>query len=158
MPNVDEYELEELSAYGKGKLKPVASKNELAKFKAATLLLGLAVFCQATAGPTPAATRAEIDALLTRLESSGCDFNRNGSWYKGAEAKAHLLKKLEYLENKSTLRSTEQFIEQTASSSSSSGKPYLVKCGGANPQPSAQWLSKQLEGLRASGAGSSGKH
>lgn len=35
MPNIDEYELEVLSAYEKGKLKSVATKGELAKFKAA---------------------------------------------------------------------------------------------------------------------------
>ena len=35
MPNIDEYELEILSAYEKGKLKSVATKSELAKFKAA---------------------------------------------------------------------------------------------------------------------------
>ena len=35
MPNIDEYELEVLSAYEKGKLKSVATKSELAKLKAA---------------------------------------------------------------------------------------------------------------------------
>ena len=35
MPNIDEYELEVASAYEKGKLKSVATKRELAKFKAA---------------------------------------------------------------------------------------------------------------------------
>lgn len=35
MPNIDEYELEVLSAFEKGQLKSVATKAELAKFKAA---------------------------------------------------------------------------------------------------------------------------
>lgn len=35
MPKVDEYEREILSAYEKGQLKSVATKEELAKFKAA---------------------------------------------------------------------------------------------------------------------------
>ena len=35
MPKIDEYEIEVLSAYEKGKLKSVATKAELAKFKAA---------------------------------------------------------------------------------------------------------------------------
>ena len=35
MPNIDNYELEILSAYERGKLKSVATKGELAKFKAA---------------------------------------------------------------------------------------------------------------------------
>lgn len=35
MPKIDEYELELVSAFEKGKLKSVATKAELAKFKAA---------------------------------------------------------------------------------------------------------------------------
>jgi predicted DNA binding CopG/RHH family protein len=35
MPKIDDYELEVVSAYEKGKLKSVATKSELAKFKAA---------------------------------------------------------------------------------------------------------------------------
>jgi hypothetical protein len=35
MPKIDSYELEVLSAYEKGQLRSVATKGELAKFKAA---------------------------------------------------------------------------------------------------------------------------
>lgn len=35
MPEIDKYELEIVQAYDKGKLKSVATKSELAKFKAA---------------------------------------------------------------------------------------------------------------------------
>jgi len=35
MPKIDDYELEILNAYEKGQLKSVATKAELAKFKAA---------------------------------------------------------------------------------------------------------------------------
>ena len=35
MPNIDRHEREVLSAYGKGRLKSVAAKSELARFKAA---------------------------------------------------------------------------------------------------------------------------
>ena len=35
MPNIDEYELEIIGAYEKGRLKSVATKSELAKLKAA---------------------------------------------------------------------------------------------------------------------------
>ena len=35
MPTIDEYELEILGSYEKGKLKSIATKSELAKFKAA---------------------------------------------------------------------------------------------------------------------------
>lgn len=114
-----------------------------------SLLLGFA--CSAAlAAPTPGPVRAEIDALLVRLQASGCEFNRNGSWYSGAEAKVHLTRKLEYLEGKSALQNTEQFIDLAASASSSSGKPYEVKCAGSAPTPSRQWLSRELATVRSS--------
>jgi hypothetical protein len=104
----------------------------------------------ALAAPAPAPVRAEIDALLAKLQSSGCEFNRNGSWHSAADAKRHLLRKLEYLENKTTLRTAEQFIELAATSSSSSGQAYQVKCAGGTAQPSAQWLTRELAAIRAS--------
>ncbi|MBQ0935967.1 DUF5329 family protein [Ideonella paludis] len=104
---------------------------------------------QALAAPTPAPIRAEIDALMGKLLASGCQFERNGSLHSGEEAKGHILRKLDYLEGKRTLQSTEQFIELAASRSSSSGKPYFVKCGSAAAVPSQQWLLGQLQSLRA---------
>jgi hypothetical protein len=116
----------------------------------------LAFACvSSVAAPTAAPVRAEIDALLTKLELSGCQFNRNGSWYSGAEAKVHLLNKLDYLEGKTLLQSSEQFIEQAASSSSVSGSPYQVRCAGGAPVQSHQWLTNALAAVRA--AGSKGK-
>ncbi|AKJ29110.1 DUF5329 domain-containing protein [Caldimonas brevitalea] len=109
----------------------------------------------ATSAPLPAATRSEIGALLNRLESSGCRFNRNGSWHAAAEAKQHLLRKLDYLEGKNAVTSTERFIELGASSSSSSGKPYLVQCGTAPAVESAKWLRTELNELRKSGPAAS---
>ena len=105
------------------------------------------------AAPTLAAVRAEIEALLGKLESSRCEFNRNGGWYTGTDAKTHLLGKLEYLENgATTLRSTEQFIELAATSSSTSGRPYQVKCGADPAIPSAVWLKHELAAIRAARA------
>jgi len=103
----------------------------------------------AQAAPLPAPARAEVDALLARLQSSGCQFNRNGSWYSGAEAKDHLLRKLDYLEKKDMVKNAEQFIELGAATSSSSGKPYMVKCGAAAPMESKAWLTAELKAIRA---------
>ena len=116
------------------------------------LLLAMAV---ANAAPLPPAARAEVDALLNRLQASGCEFNRNGSWYAGAEAKAHLLKKLDYLEGKDMVATAEQFIDKGASTSSMSGKPYLVRCAGKAPVESAQWLKAELQQVRVARAASS---
>ena len=87
--------------------------------------------------------------LLTKLQASGCQFNRNGSWYTGSEAKAHLLRKLEYVEGKGTVQSTEHFIELAASKSSFSGRSYQVRCGGQAPVASQVWLIQQLAVVRA---------
>jgi len=103
----------------------------------------------AQAAPLPAPARAEVDALLTRLQASGCQFHRNGSWYNGADARTHLLRKLEYLEKKDLVRNAEQFIDLGASTSSSSGKPYMVKCGSAAPVESKAWLGAELKAIRA---------
>lgn len=118
------------------------------------LLLLAFITTLATAAPLPPPARAEVDALLARLQSSGCEFNRNGSWYAGADAKAHLLKKLDYLEGKDLVKTAEQFIERGASASSMSGKPYLVRCAGKAPVESAKWLTAELQALRGARAAS----
>ena len=109
----------------------------------------LALWCGlSSAASAPAPVRAEIDALLSRLETSNCQFNRNGSWYGGREARNHLLRKLEYIEGRTTLQSAEQFIELAASKSSFSGRAYQVKCGEDPPVESGRWLTALLESIR----------
>jgi Family of unknown function (DUF5329) len=118
------------------------------------LLLFLLTIIFAAAGNAASlspAARAEIDALLSRLEASSCTFNRNGTWYPPAEAKSHLLLKLKYLEDRGAVQSAEQFIERAASTSSTTGQPYLVQCGSGAPVQSGTWLLSQLQGMRASG-------
>jgi hypothetical protein len=112
---------------------------------AAALLAGLTAF----ASEAPKSVHLEIDALFDKLQASGCEFNRNGSWYSGAQARTHLIKKLDYLESKSLVRTTEDFIKLAASTSSSSGQPYQVRCGAAQPVESQTWLQQQLKALRA---------
>ena len=106
----------------------------------------------------PPAAHAESEALLARLAASGCSFNRNGSWYDGAAARDHLQQKLNYLEGKGLVASTEQFIDRGASSSSMSGKAYLVRCGTGQPVESKAWLTVQLQALRSAPAPSPAKH
>lgn len=115
-------------------------------FAALPLLFALS---SSSAADLSAASRVEIDTLLNRLGNSGCQFNRNGSWYNSVDAKAHLTKKLDYLIEKKKVGGTEQFIELAASSSSMSGKAYQVKCGAAQPVPSSAWLNAELQVVRA---------
>ena len=118
------------------------------------LLLFLLTVLLAAAGHAASLSptaRAEIDDLISRLEASSCTFNRNGTWYAAAEAKSHLLRKLKYLEDRGAVQSAEQFIELAASSSSTTGKPYLVKCGRSAPVQSGTWLLSQLQVMRSAG-------
>jgi hypothetical protein len=96
-----------------------------------------------------AASRSEIDALLDRLGASGCQFNRNGTWYGSAKAKSHLARKLDYLLDKKLVESPEQFIVLAGTKSSQSGEYYHVKCGNEAAVPSAIWLTEALRELRA---------
>jgi len=115
------------------------------------ILFACMFISSAAAAPLAASAREEIDTLLSRLEASACNFNRNGTWYTAAEAKSHLLRKLKFLESRDEVQSTEQFIERAASGSSITGKPYLVICGNDAPVPSAAWLRAQLQSMRSPG-------
>jgi hypothetical protein len=117
-----------------------------------TLLLasGLAL----AESPSPASH--EIDQLFAALQGSGCEFGRNGSWYDAQKATEHLHRKYDYLLRKGLVTTTESFIERAASGSSVSGKPYLVRCGGAQAVPSKSWFNDKLKDLRARSSGTGG--
>jgi len=95
-----------------------------------------------------ATTRKEIAYLMDHLASSGCQFNRNGSWHGASRAVSHLKRKYEYLLDKGLVADTDAFIRLAATESSSSGKPYLVKCGSQPETPSAEWFRAALAQFR----------
>ena len=98
-----------------------------------------------------AATAIEIDGLFSALLTSGCEFNRNGSWYSAKQASQHLQGKYDYLLKKGLVTSTESFIDLGASKSSMSGKPYLVRCGKSPPVESRSWFMARLSQIRRGG-------
>lgn len=99
---------------------------------------------------TPA-MRQEVALLLDSVAASHCQFNRNGSWYEAAEARDHLRKKFDYLDQRNQVSSAENFIERAATSSSISGKSYLIRCPGTAPVESATWLGAELARYRKQG-------
>lgn len=115
---------------------------------ALALLLAAACHGSALAAPEPRA-QAEIAHLFDVVATPGCQFNRNGSWHPGAEARAHLKKKYDYLVKRDLVSTAESFIERAATGSSMSGKDYLVKCGGGQPVASATYLKEALARYRA---------
>ena len=132
------------------------SPDGLARRAVCIALLALAGVAPLDAGPLAPAARIEIEALLARLQASGCRFERNGTWYAADEARTHLRRKLDYLERHAAVNSTEQFTERAATASSMSGRPYRVQCGHAAPVESRTWLLAELRVLRAA-AGHGGR-
>jgi len=118
--------------------------------RAAQLLIAALLSCvAASAQASPRTVEREIAQLFTALSASRCQFHRNGTWYDARKASEHLQRKYDYLRRQGRVTTTEAFIEQAASTSSFSGKPYLVRCGDAPPVPSRSWFTRQLGALRA---------
>lgn len=115
---------------------------------AALSLVLLSAATAAQAAPSAQAER-ETEGLIQALGQSGCQFERNGSWYDAAQAQQHLRKKLAYLRKRGLADTAELFIERGASQSSFSGQPYHVRCGKAAATTSAAWLQAKLVQLRA---------
>jgi hypothetical protein len=114
-------------------------------------LLGLAFVTAASAAP-PAIAQTEINYLLGFVESSGCEFYRNGSWYDSKRAQAHLRDKYQMLAAAGQISTAEDFIEKAATKSSLSGRAYEVRCGGGETVTSNQWLRGVLARFRTFGA------
>jgi len=112
----------------------------------ASLLLAIPLSAS-PAEPSPVAKK-EIERLIAHLASSGCEFGRNGSWYSAAKAVSHLQRKYDYLLERDQVPNAEAFIERAASESSSSGKPYLVKCPDQPEVQSSDWFRSALQSIR----------
>lgn len=118
---------------------------------AGAMLLAAAFHGAALAAPGPRA-EAEIAHLLDYVATPGCQFNRNGSWHAGNEARAHLKRKYDYLLKRSLVTNAESFIERAASESSLSGKDYMVRCGGGQAVASRAYLTEELKRFRGRSA------
>ena len=90
--------------------------------------------------------KAEIDELISYVETSGVRFIRNGKEYSAAEGAQHLRDKLARAGDR--VKTTDDFIAGIASRSYISGKPYLVKFADGHTQPTGDWLRAHLAGVR----------
>ncbi|MET0679463.1 MAG: DUF5329 domain-containing protein [Burkholderiales bacterium] len=112
------------------------------------LLAALLAATPALPAEPPPASEAEIQHLLDYLGDSGCQFFRNGAWHPARDARAHIQKKYAYLLDKSMVKTAEDFIARAAAESSTSGRPYQVRCAGGEPVTSAKWLEAELARYR----------
>lgn len=100
------------------------------------------------AAPPPSEAEREIAALIDGLRDSPCRFERNGRWYDGEKAAAHLRRKYDYAREHGKAGSAEDFIELAASRSSFTGRPYRVQCGEQAAMESGAWFLARLALLR----------
>ncbi|QLI80949.1 DUF5329 domain-containing protein [Chitinibacter fontanus] len=104
----------------------------------------LSVFTSAQA-ITPQAD-GEVQQLLSFVGKSQCTFIRSGSSYSAKEAQDHL--SMKYGKAKDKISSSEDFINEVASKSYLTGKPYSVQCPKTSEQPAKNWLNTELKRLR----------
>ncbi len=89
-----------------------------------------------------AATQDEINHLLNFVASTDCKYERNGTMHNGKEAVGHINKKYAYYND--DIKSTEDFIEYSATKSKMSGKYYKIHCNNKVSIKSQDWLLIEL--------------
>lgn len=113
------------------------------------LLIAALLWGATASAETPLRVQNEVNYLLGYVAGSGCEFNRNGTWYSSRKAQVHLRDKYKILVERNLADSTEHVIERAASDSSVSGKPYQIRCSDGVAVNSQPWLHDKLVQLRA---------
>ena len=100
----------------------------------------------ALAEELPASELARIEKLIQHVkELKDAVFVRNDVEYDAATAAKFLQGKWEA--NKAAIRTAEQFIEKAASTSSTTGKPYLIRFKDGKEVKSGDYLKERLKTL-----------
>ncbi|MEP6656849.1 MAG: DUF5329 family protein [Betaproteobacteria bacterium] len=111
---------------------------------AALVLVSTLIATGASASPDARAS-AEIDQLLGDIANSGCTFIRSGKEYTGQEARRHIAFKYGFV--RSRIDSADQFIRDLASTSSTTGEAYHIRCASAQTD-ARPWLETRLKAAR----------
>jgi hypothetical protein len=106
----------------------------------------LIVNTQVSADVSPGQVR-EVSQLLYFVKNSHCIINRNGTDYPAEKGVAHIKNKYDYFRD--DIKTTEDFIEYSATKSTMSGKYYLVTCPGKETIRTQDWLLGELNRLRS---------
>lgn len=108
------------------------------------LLVGVSmVVATAWAAPSPA-EQARIERLIAFVESrSDIRLVRNGTAYSPKDAARFLRGK--YKKMGEHVSTAQQFIEQIASKSSTTGEAYLIRLADGRQIPAAQYLGDELK-------------
>ena len=116
------------------------------------LVLGLSFGCsREPSRDQPAVVSApteteRIEQLLAKIVASNLTFIRNGSEHTATEAVEHLRSK--WAHAKDSVTTVEQFIDQLASRSSTTGRPYRVRLVDGTERDAGPWMHEQLSAPR----------
>ena len=94
----------------------------------------------------PDADRHEVLHLLEYLRNSDCAMERNGKKHDSEDAYSHVKRKYEYFRDE--IRTSEDFIEYSASKSTMSGKFYRIFCENESAVLTRDWLLEELHDYR----------
>jgi hypothetical protein len=94
----------------------------------------------------PAAERQKIESLIKQVgDLKDAKFIRNGSTYEVASAVRFLRRKWDA--NDSVVKTAQDFVDKVASSSGTSGKPYLIRFKDGREVTSRAFLLAELKKL-----------
>jgi hypothetical protein len=97
--------------------------------------------------PEEGAEKEYIGQLIEHVRTlESAVFIRNGEEHAPAEAADHLQRKWDYAAD--DISTAEEFIEQLASKSSTTGEPYRIRLADGTEQPSGQYLRERLAELK----------
>jgi hypothetical protein len=124
----------------------------MSRFLANGMVLGLfpvlAIF-PAQAQQNPATEKQKIEALITHVEQlKDAKFVRNDTEYDAKTAARFLRGKWEA--NAAGIKTAKDFIEKAASTSSTTGKPYLIRFKDGKEVKSGDYLLAELKKLEKS--------
>ena len=109
------------------------------------IILGILLLVASPVWADEDTMNAEIDYILDTVAASDCVFIRNGKEHDAEDARDHL--SLKRRRGKRYFDNADEFIENLASSSSWSGKPYKIRCDGEEVL-AADWFNKVLQDFR----------
>lgn len=91
--------------------------------------------------------KRRIEFLIESVAQLDAVFVRNSTEHSPEEAAEHLEIKLRYVMSRVNLSTftAEQFVEQVASKSSLTGKPYMIHFSNGISVPAKDWLLNQLK-------------
>jgi hypothetical protein len=97
----------------------------------------------------PSSEKLKIEILIDHVaEMKGAEFMRNGKAYDAATAATFLRRK--WQANEAEVKTAQEFIDKVASSSGTSGKPYLIRFNDGKAIASRDFLLAKLKTIELS--------